>query len=95
MAAALPQYAMIKRKLRVPREKMKKVESKLAAGFRGHKINRADGLRVDFKNSWLHLRQSNTEPIVRIYTEAPTYRKAMTLYRETARLVRSIVTGDK
>jgi phosphomannomutase len=95
MAAALPQYVMIKRKLRVPREKMSKVESKLAAAFRGHKINRADGLRVDFKDTWLHVRQSNTEPIVRIYTEAPARRKALTLYRETARLVRSIVAGSR
>jgi phosphomannomutase len=95
MAAALPQYAMIKRKLRIPRDKMRQVESKLAAGFRGYRVNRADGLRVDFKDSWLHVRKSNTEPIVRIYTEAPTWRKAMTLYRETARLVRAIVASSK
>ena len=31
-----------------------------------------DGLKIDFKDSWVHMRKSNTEPIIRIYTEAKT-----------------------
>ena len=31
-----------------------------------------DGVKIDFEDSWVHLRKSNTEPIIRIYTEAPT-----------------------
>jgi phosphomannomutase len=91
MAAALPQYAMIKRKLKVPREKMDLVERKLAAQFRKHRVNRVDGLRVDFEDGWLHLRRSNTEPIVRIYTEARSRRRAIGLYRDTARRVKDIL----
>ena len=35
-----------------------------------------DGLKIDFENSWVHLRKSNTEPIIRIYTEAKTQEEA-------------------
>jgi len=93
MAAALPQYTMIKRKLRIPREKMDVVERKLAAQFKGYRINRVDGLRVDFEDAWLHLRRSNTEPIVRIYTEARSRNRALGLYRETAGRVKDMVAA--
>ena len=35
-------------------------------------ITTIDGVKIDFPNEWVHLRKSNTEPIIRIYTEAPT-----------------------
>ena len=35
-------------------------------------ISTIDGVKIDFPNEWVHLRKSNTEPIIRIYTEAPT-----------------------
>lgn len=42
-------------------------------------ISTIDGVKIDFPNEWAHLRKSNTEPIIRIYTEAPTQLKADTL----------------
>lgn len=39
-------------------------------------VNDVDGVKVDFEHSWVHLRKSNTEPIIRIYTEAPTQEEA-------------------
>jgi phosphomannomutase len=39
-------------------------------------INTEDGVKIDFQESWVHLRKSNTEPIVRIYTEAPSQEEA-------------------
>jgi phosphomannomutase len=35
-----------------------------------------DGVKIDFDNDWVHLRKSNTEPIIRIYTEAPSQEQA-------------------
>jgi phosphomannomutase len=93
MAAGLPQYAMIKRKVRIPRERMDLVERKLAAQFKGQRINRIDGLRVDFDDAWLHVRRSNTEPIVRIYTEARSQRKAIRLFGDTAGRVKDILAS--
>ena len=39
-------------------------------------INTLDGLKIDFKDSWVHLRKSNTEPIIRIYSEAKSQNEA-------------------
>ena len=46
------------------------------AQYAHEKINTSDGVKVDFAESWVHLRQSNTEPIVRIYTEAKSQAEA-------------------
>jgi phosphomannomutase len=89
MVAELPRYVMIKRKMRVPREKMGLVERSIAAQFRGRKINRADGVRVDLPTSWVHVRRSNTEPIVRIYTEARTRMEALALSRDVTKRVKT------
>jgi len=91
MTDALPRYAMVKRKLRVPRERMGIVEEKFPALFPQGKINRADGVRIDLPSSWVHLRKSNTEPIVRVYTEARSRKEALILSREAARGVRAIL----
>jgi phosphomannomutase len=93
MVESLPPYVMVKRRLSVPRQQMDLVERKLSAQFRGQRIDRADGIRVDFDRTWLHLRRSNTEPIVRIYTEAPSGEEAVSLYRDVARRVRDIVSS--
>jgi phosphomannomutase len=37
--------------------------------YSDHEINEIDGLRIDFPEGWVHLRKSNTEPIIRIYSE--------------------------
>jgi phosphomannomutase len=45
---------------------------KLEKEFAAYPINKVDGMKIDFEKEWVHLRSSNTEPIIRIYTEAPT-----------------------
>ena len=42
-------------------------------------LSTIDGVKIDFASEWVHLRKSNTEPIIRIYTEAPTQTAADTL----------------
>jgi phosphomannomutase len=71
MKDELPQYYISKKKIDVavnPDE----IINKLINHFPGQKINNEDGLRVDFDDHWVHFRKSNTEPIVRIITEAKT-----------------------
>ena len=46
-----------------------------------------DGLKIDFEDSWVQVRPSNTEPIVRVYTEAPTEEAASALADEYVSLV--------
>ncbi|MEM6766255.1 MAG: phosphoglucosamine mutase, partial [Bacteroidota bacterium] len=55
---------------------LEEILASFKASYSNHKINDVDGVRVDFQNSWVHLRKSNTEPIIRVYSEAPTQEEA-------------------
>lgn len=66
-----PQYSMIKDKMEIQSEKaLKALFEKLKETFVDEKLNDSDGLKIDFNEGWVHMRASNTEPIVRIYAEA-------------------------
>ncbi|MGA0274386.1 MAG: phosphoglucosamine mutase, partial [Flavobacteriaceae bacterium] len=47
--------------------------------YQNEKISTLDGVKIDFEQSWVHLRKSNTEPILRIYTEAQSENEAQRL----------------
>ena len=42
----------------------------MKARYAGENVNDIDGVKIDFAENWVHLRKSNTEPIIRVYTEA-------------------------
>ncbi len=78
----LPQYEIVKSKIALTNaEQVNSVLSDLSNKFAGKakSINREDGIRFDFDNSWLQARASNTEPIIRIIAEAPTTEEAKSL----------------
>jgi len=56
---------------------------KVAQQFSSHNPNTTDGVKIDFENGWVHLRPSNTEPIVRIYAEAKTEAEAEELIKNS------------
>ena len=58
--------------------------------FAGEKITDIDGVKIDFEDSWVHLRKSNTEPIIRIYSEASTLERAERLAEEIKGIVAEI-----
>jgi phosphomannomutase len=91
LVAALPRYAMVKRKLELAAVGgMAAVAPALAsvkARFAKERISDVDGVRVDFADGWVHLRASNTEPIIRIIAEAPTAARANELCDECAKSV--------
>lgn len=72
LVAELPRYAMIKQKFDCPKERIDAAVAAIAKAFAGERQNRADGVRIDFADAWVHVRPSNTEPIVRLIAEAPT-----------------------
>ena len=51
----------------------------MEANYSHENLTTIDGVKIDFADSWVHLRKSNTEPIIRIYTEAPSQGEADTL----------------
>ncbi len=80
-----PDYSMSKQKIligKTSREQLEQLFTDIALRYPEATANRLDGLKLDFADSWVHLRPSNTEPIIRIYSEAPTAIQAEALASE-------------
>lgn len=84
LVASLPAYSMLKTKYTVPREKLGEALAAIQKRWPEARVNRVDGLRLDWKDSWLHVRASNTEPVVRVIAEAPTADAARRLCDQAA-----------
>ena len=66
-----PDYFISKNKLELePGVDVKEVFEKIKTKYKSHPVNTEDGLKIEFDNDWVHLRTSNTEPIIRIYAES-------------------------
>jgi len=66
-----PSYFMSKKKIQLtPEINVDMILSSMEEKYRGEDISTLDGVKIDFPENWVHLRKSNTEPIIRIYTEA-------------------------
>ena len=77
LRASYPQYYMSKNKIELtPQINVDAILEAMAAKYSNEDISVIDGVKIDFANEWVHLRKSNTEPIIRIYTEAQTQEKA-------------------
>lgn len=77
LKASYPAYFMSKKKIQLtPDLDVDLILRSMAAQYENENVSTIDGVKVDFENSWVHLRKSNTEPIIRIYTEAPTQEEA-------------------
>ena len=70
LTCQIPAYYMIKEKISADSKTFNELVSAVSGIFTDAKINTADGCRYDFDDGWLHLRPSNTEPVVRIIVEA-------------------------
>ena len=80
------------RKDKLPLDSSKDVDGLLAAmakHFASDKVTTIDGVKVDFNHGWVHLRKSNTEPIIRIYAEAKTESELDDLVREVKKILSS------
>ena len=77
--ARYPEYRIVKDKLDRPNAPLDTVYSSLRAGFSDAVVDTQDGLRLSWKDRWVHVRPSGTEPIVRVIAEAPTDEEAREL----------------
>jgi phosphomannomutase len=93
LAARLPQYHIIKRKLEgLSRERVGEAMSRVRRLFAGEHISEFDGLKVVFADgSWCQVRASNTEPIVRIIAESPSPEAPERLYRQVEAEIRPLL----
>ena len=69
---------------------MDRILEKMKEKYADEKVNTTDGVKIDFADSWAHLRKSNTEPIIRIYTEAHTQSEADKLGETIMEDIRSL-----
>jgi phosphomannomutase len=98
LVAALPRYFIRKAKVDLDRDRVAGAMAGLAAGAgaAGARVNTLDGLRLDWSDRWVHVRPSNTEPVVRVIAEAPDEAGADRLVGEfTAGLTRPALEGGK
>jgi len=77
LRAGYPNYFMAKERLDLtPETDIDALLNSIKEKFANYPVNDIDGVKVDFPDRWVHFRKSNTEPIIRIYTEAPTQKEA-------------------
>lgn len=83
-----PEYVMVKDRITFnPMQSAQGLLVKIAEHFKAYSLDKRDGLKVDLENSWVQLRKSNTEPILRIYAEARTRQEAQDLVNEVKALL--------
>lgn len=87
LVAELPAYHIIKDKYTVPRDQLPSLFAALRSKWPEAKVNDIDGLRLDWADRWVHVRPSNTEPIVRVIAEAPRAEDATGLCKEVGNLM--------
>lgn len=94
LVAEIPSYTLVKTKMPCPADAAEKVAEatrKAFADVAGATFNDDDGLRVDLPDSWLCVRASNTEPIMRIFAEAPQAQQAQELVDRVQALADKVV----
>ena len=91
LRATYPAYFASKNKIELtPAIDVDKVLREIKAKYAGENVNDIDGVKIDFTENWVHLRKSNTEPIIRIYTEARTMDEADALAKRFIGEIRAI-----
>ena len=91
LKASYPEYFMAKNRIDLtPNADIDAILTKVKEVYCNEEIIDIDGVKINFTNSWVHLRKSNTEPIIRIYSEAPTIKEAEELGEKLITVVRSM-----
>jgi phosphomannomutase len=86
----LPQYYIIKDKAPIGNVNPDKVFEYFSDHYKDEQLNTTDGLRIDLSEYWIHLRKSNTEPIMRIIVEARTPEKSWEILQETKEMISNL-----
>ncbi len=91
LKATYPEYAIAKNKIELtPDIDVDAILEAVKKRYASETITDIDGVKIDFPDSWVHLRKSNTEPIIRIYSEASTMEKADALAQDIKSVIASL-----
>ena len=92
LKASYPEYFMAKNRIDLtPTADIDAILAKVKEVYSNEEIIDIDGVKINFANSWVHLRKSNTEPIIRVYSEASTLKEAEELGEKLIAVVKSLV----
>ncbi len=93
LKASYPSYHISKNKIELtPEIDVDQILKEIQKKYEKQPINTIDGVRIDFDNSWVHLRRSNTEPIIRIYSESDTLATADYLANKIISDIKEIIS---
>ena len=88
LKATYPEYFIAKNRIDLtPDTDIDAILEKVKEMYANEKITDIDGVKIDFKDKWVHLRKSNTEPIIRVYSEAHTMEEADELGKKLMQVV--------
>lgn len=92
LRASYPAYFMAKKKIELtPEINVDELLVKIQEIYKDEQINTVDGVKIDFETEWVHLRKSNTEPIIRIYTESTSEENADLLAYKMIESIKAII----
>ena len=92
LKASYPQYEISKNKIQLtPDIDVDKVLVEVEKTYKEFEVNTIDGVKVDFEKEWVHLRKSNTEPIIRIYSESSSKEAADKLAYDVMAKIKEII----
>lgn len=92
LRATYPSYFMAKNRIDIkPDTDVPSILAKVKDIFKKEEINDIDGVKIDFADSWVHLRSSNTEPIIRVYSEASSPEKAEAIGQKVMTIVMELI----
>jgi phosphomannomutase len=93
LRAKYPNYVISKNKIELtPSIDVDKVLEEIKKKYKKQPINTIDGVKIEFDHEWVHLRKSNTEPIIRIYAESDLEIKAENLAKKIIADIKEIIT---
>jgi phosphomannomutase len=91
LKATLPAYFMAKQKVELtPDINTDAILEKMKERFRDQQVTHIDGVKIDFPDKWVHLRKSNTEPIIRVYSEAHSQEEAEEIGKQIIDMIRNL-----
>ena len=80
LKSGYPEYTIVKDKIQLtPEIDVDHLLNEMSKVYSSEKLNTVDGLKIDFAQGWIHMRKSNTEPIIRVYSEAASAEEAQKL----------------
>lgn len=95
LRATFPNYHISKNKIELtPEIDVDRILEKIKEKYDKHPINDIDGVKIEFEKEWVHLRKSNTEPIIRIYSESETQATAEHLANKIILDIKEVITAS-